>query len=436
LIGLSLAPILTLWLSDAVMGVKPSLERLGGRVMVVLMPCFLAFWVAYNTGSQQGLLWVGIATVVATWLIALTVVSGPYRMALHVSKRGLIFPPLGLLAATICLLVADASVVATVCTGAALYVVALAMPYAVGASGDGVSRFGTALAAPVMVLPMYYNWQWIAPDFGGLLALLMGAAAVLGVAAAGSEWMDLEEDERRTAQSVYLVVALFFASLAVPLQLEKEWLTVGWAIEGAVLAWASRSIRQPVVVLASVGLLATVAVRLVVNPAVMTYHLVDSPTVWNWILYGYGVPVAAFFAASRWLRLPVGWKDEWLVLRGLELGGLAVLFAMLNLQVSHAFVHDGALSFYDVTVHAQLARTLSWTVFALGMLGAGFADRQAVRWLGVGLFTLVVAKILFFDLWVLRGLGRVLLLLGVGPLFFTAAGILQMPRRAGKEIRA
>ena len=54
--------------------------------------------------------------------------------------------------------------------------------------------------------------------------------------------------------------------------------------------------------------------------------------------------------------------------------------------------------------------------------------------MGIALFAVVVAKIGLFDLWVLHGFGRVLLLLGVGPLFFTAAGILQRPQVAAEVI--
>ena len=36
--------------------------------------------------------------------------------------------------------------------------------------------------------------------------------------------------------------ALAFVTVAIPLQLEKQWITIGWALEGAALAWLYRRI--------------------------------------------------------------------------------------------------------------------------------------------------------------------------------------------------
>ena len=36
--------------------------------------------------------------------------------------------------------------------------------------------------------------------------------------------------------------ALAFATVAIPLQLEQQWITIGWALEGAALAWLYRRI--------------------------------------------------------------------------------------------------------------------------------------------------------------------------------------------------
>ena len=432
LLGLTLGPIVAFWSVDALIGVRPDVERRMERAIVATMPGLVAIAVAFTTGDREFLPVLGIAIAASSWLIGLDLVKGDMRSELVLSEEGNLFPPLGLVAAAACLTVSDAPAVATVCVGAILYVSALFVPFLVRSDRFRAARFAPALFAPILVVPLYLGWQdWFGSGINGVLGLLMGAAAVGGVAMAGSDVMDLDEGDRKTAHSVYLIVALFFASMAVPMQLEREWLTVGWALEGAALAWATRSVRQPVVAVASVVLLATVTARLILNPAVMTYHAVAHPTVWNWILYGYGMPALALICASRWLRLPEQMGHGLAVRRWLEMAGIGVLFAMLNLQVSHAFAQGGELTLYDVAVRSQLARTLGWAVFALGLLGLGFGERRKLRWLGVGLFAVVVAKIGFFDLWVLHGFGRVMLLFGVGPLFFTAAGILQRPLGRG-----
>jgi len=448
LVALMVGPIGSLWMLDLFFGLRPNEERFLGRVAMALLPGCLGFGLAYLQGDLQVFPVVAVALVASGWLVPLYVAHGLHRVAdegeleasesrarLGAIRGALWIPPLALVAASVCLALSEAVPVVTLCTGAGIYITMLAAPFVVEESSDRRWVFATALAAPILVLPMYFDWLEIVPGLGGVLAILMGMPAVLAVYMAGSEWMKLEVADRRMAHSVYLIVALFFASLAVPLQVEREWLTVGWAIEGAALAWASRSLRQPVIVGASLLLLALVSCRLVLNPLVLTYHLVDQPTLWNWILYGYGVPAACLFAASRWLEMP---SDGWTggsARRTLELAGVAVVFAMMNLQVSHVFADGGALTLWDVTVRAQLVRTLSWAVFGLGLIGVSLRHRPLYRWMGVGLLGVVVAKVLALDLWMLHGVGRVLLLLGVGPLFLLAAGVLQLPRRTLEEAR-
>ncbi len=431
LVGLTLVPVAAVWIADALLGVPVDLERRIERTLVVALPGAVAVLVAYSTTNSEFLPVIGVAIAAASWLIGLDLVREDYRSELSMSEEGNLFPPLGIVAATACLTVSSAPAVATVCVASILYVMSLAAPFFVSPGKLPAMRFAPALFAPILVIPIYLGWQdWTGSGLGGVVGLLMGVVAVGGVAAAGSDWLGLGDRDRKVAHSVYLVVALLFASMAVPMQLEREWLTVGWALEGMALAWATRTVRQPVIAIASLTLLAAVTVRLVLNPAVMTYHAVLHPTVWNWILYGYGLPALALLGASRWIELPERLGDVAHVRRILELSGIVVLFAMLNLQVSHGFAESGELTLYDVAVRAQLARTLGWAVFALGLLGYGAGVRRSIRWLGVALFAVVVAKIGLFDLWVLQGFGRVLLLLGVGPLFFTAAGILQ---RAGSR---
>ena len=51
--------------------------------------------------------------------------------------------------------------------------------------------------------------------------------------------LKIEPAEERSLGRLALVAgaALAFITVAIPLQLEKEWITIGWALEGAALAW-------------------------------------------------------------------------------------------------------------------------------------------------------------------------------------------------------
>ena len=62
--------------------------------------------------------------------------------------------------------------------------------------------------------------------------------------------------------------ALAFVTIAIPLQLNHQWITIGWALEGAALAWVYRRIPHRGLLYWSSTLLAVVFVRLAMNPAV------------------------------------------------------------------------------------------------------------------------------------------------------------------------
>src|SRR5436190_14806490 len=94
-------------------------------------------------------------------------------------------------------------------------------------------------------------------------------------------------------------------TLIFPIEFERQWITVGWALEGAALCWLFRRVPHPGLRLAGVVLLGVVFVRLALNPAVLTYHPRAGFPILNWYLYTYGIATACMFAAARLLAPPL-----------------------------------------------------------------------------------------------------------------------------------
>src|SRR5206468_5667569 len=85
-----------------------------------------------------------------------------------------------------------------------------------------------------------------------------------------------------------------------PLQLHRQWITIGWALEGAALAWLFRRIPHRGLLYTALALLGAVFVRLALNPEILIYEPRGALRIFNWYLYAYLICAAAFLFAA-WL---------------------------------------------------------------------------------------------------------------------------------------
>src|SRR5207248_7342441 len=52
-------------------------------------------------------------------------------------------------------------------------------------------------------------------------------------------------------------LALFFITLIFPIQFDRQWITLGWAVEGAALCWLFHRVPHPGLRIAGIALLLT-----------------------------------------------------------------------------------------------------------------------------------------------------------------------------------
>ena len=83
--------------------------------------------------------------------------------------------------------------------------------------------------------------------------------------------LSLEPQGQRDLGRLALVAgaALAFVTVAIPLQLKQQWITIGWALEGAALAWVYTRIPHRGLFYSGIALLGAVFVRLALNPEVL-----------------------------------------------------------------------------------------------------------------------------------------------------------------------
>jgi uncharacterized membrane protein len=260
--------------------------------------------------------------------------------------------------------------------------------------------------------------------FIGALPLGLGA---LSVAAAWHWQRRRTEDATRTRALVWqLAVGLGLLTVAIPLQLAHEWITIGWALEGFALLWLWRRFDHPGLKLVGVVLLLGVTIRLVANPALLDYHGPARWPVLNWLLYTYLVPAAALLVSSQTLaklELPrLRPFERQLYVHGQPLGalalglsGLLVVFAWINLTVIDAFSTGSTLELrFERAAARDLTLSIAWAVYALTLLALGVRRvSRALRWASLGLMMVTIAKVFLYDLGELQDLYRVASLLGL-----------------------
>ena len=291
--------------------------------------------------------------------------------------------------------------------------------------GDAWAFRAAALGAPLWFPALHHGWTAaLGRSAIGLLPLALGAIAA-GAGARSRALLPGDAPVRKTALVWLFGVALASISIAIPLQLDNEWITVGWAIEGAALLVLWRRLDHAGLKYMALAHLGVVAARLVLNPAVLDYHARGWPVL-NWLVYTYWIPVAAL-AAGWWILReqeaprarswegPLYPKDQPIFAVMSAASAIVVFFVWVNLTIFDAFGERRELTLaFEHLPARDLTLSLSWAVYALILLALGMARRSAaLRWTSLGLIIVTAGKAFLYDLSHLHDLYRVMSLVGL-----------------------
>jgi uncharacterized membrane protein len=260
----------------------------------------------------------------------------------------------------------------------------------------------------------------------GLLPLfcaLIGLAQLIWL----SRIIPEELASRRALVGLFAAVALFFVTLVLPLQFQKEWLTIGWALEGAALVWLFHRIPHPNLKKWAVGLLLLSFARLAANPAVFSYHPVQQIPIFNWFLYTYGVVTACLaLAAFMWRPL----KECYVKIAvGPLLYTLAaiLLFLWMNIEIADFFSEGAFLTFaFGRSFGQDLTYSLAWALFGLFLLLMAIRiGNRGARLASLILIAITTLKLFFYDLWRLGQLYRVAAFVGLAAILMLVSTLYQ-----------
>jgi uncharacterized membrane protein len=268
-----------------------------------------------------------------------------------------------------------------------------------------------ALAGPLHFYLVYDLIRSAYPSVvPGLVPAAFGLPALLGLSVLLKR-TSVTSPAQNAQLALFGGAALFFITLIFPIEFDREWITMGWALEGAALCWLFHRVPHPGLRLAGVALLVIVFARLALNPAVLSYHPRAAFPIFNWYFYTYGITTVCLFAAARLLAAP---RDRVLAHSALPLLytlGTVLAFLIVNIEIADYFSAPGAaaLTFqFSGNFARDMSYSIAWALFALLLLIIGMRKRAApTRYAGLGLLGITVVKLFFHDLSQLDQLYRI-----------------------------
>ena len=135
-------------------------------------------------------------------------------------------------------------------------------------------------------------------------------------------------------------IALFFITLIFPVQFEREWILIGWALEGTALLWLFHRVPHPGLRVVGVGLLVVPFLGLA-NPGFFMAHARSLQPIFNWYLYTYGIVTASLMVGAKLLDDPRNKIGSLNVQPLLYALGTLLAFLLMNIEIAELLLGRG-----------------------------------------------------------------------------------------------
>src|SRR5262249_2557345 len=264
--------------------------------------------------------------------------------------------------------------------------------------------------------PTHHDWMGA---FAIIMSLLYASVAKLL----------LERGVKGRREILLLIaVALTFVTIAIPVQLSSNWITIAWAVEGVAILWAALEIQS---------------VRLRVHAfalftlAFFKFLFWDTPygnrpaftPVFNPYFLSSLIVIACFLGAVYLYQRAMDRKlIEGRVTKLVLALCAAIAFWILISVETHTFFVGRALAQKtpeDVEHQrwlGQMAISVLWAAYAAALAAFGFVRRiAAVRWAALVVFAFTIIKAMFVDIAQLQQLYRIIVFFVLGILLLLVA---------------
>src|SRR5712691_7449508 len=226
---------------------------------------------------------------------------------------------------------------------------------------------------------------------------------------------------------LHVAIAIAFITIAIPLKLDAQWITIGWLVESAVLLWISVRAQTDFLRYLAVAALTLGIIRLLFYD-----HFHTETLVFNARFATYAVAFAVLGGIAIFGERH-GSELEMAFIRVAVVGVNLLALIALTWEASDYFDRQQLASSVRVLAdyrQLSLARDFSysaiWLIYGAVLMTIGFRQRSAfVRWQSLLLIAFTVGKVFFYDVSQLGGSYRILSFIGLGAVLLGISFIYQ-----------
>jgi uncharacterized membrane protein len=225
-----------------------------------------------------------------------------------------------------------------------------------------------------------------------------------------------------------IAVALTFVTIAIPIQLRSNWITIAWAVEGLAILWAALKIRSVRLRAHGFALFGLAFAKFIIWDTPYGFRPSFIP-IFNRYFLSSLLMVGCFLGAVCLYHR----ADERKLIDGrvskvvLGLSAALAFWLLLSIEthtffVARAIVQKAAEDVEHERWLGQMAVSVLWAGYAAALAALGFVRRiAAVRWAALALFALTVIKAMLVDIAQLQQIYRIIVFFVLGILLLLLA---------------
>ena len=207
-------------------------------------------------------------------------------------------------------------------------------------------------------------------------ALALGAI-YLGIGAAFRKRFPGEDTS--VINLLHVAIAIAFITIAIPLKLEAQWITIGWLIESAVLLWVSVRTRINFLRYLAIAALALGIARLLVYD-----QFIATTPIFNARFATYAVAIAVLAGIAIFGKQHASEKEKpFLPLAVVTLNLLALI--ALTWEAADYFYQQLAVTasvwprYHQISIVRSFTYSAIWLIYGAALMAVGFRTRSAFR---------------------------------------------------------